>query len=938
MNIHKQLVLIDGSSFLYRAYHASKNGFTNSKGQPTGVCLIITKMLQNILKKFSNSDFIMIFDAKGKSFRNEIYSQYKANRPPMPDDLRSQIEYVHKIVKGLGFPLVSIEGVEADDVIGTYASKATENNIKTIICTGDKDLAQLVDKNITLYDSMNDVYYDETGVVEKFGVKPSLIIDFLALKGDSSDNIPGMAGCGDKTAVSLLNEIGPISEIEKNLDKIPTLSFRGAKTFKDKFVNALDSIHLSYTLATIKKDVDVPFELDDVPELATDYDALIDIFTELEFKKILIELKSQRDNGSSADKVEEKEESSDTKSEETMVSLSDSNSNLIDYREYGASFVLVDTLEKLLALVSKINSAQFVAFDTETTSLNTRDCKIVGMSLCMHEGEAFYIPINHCYINVGAQLDPEIIKELLIPALNRKDLKIIGHNIKFDLEVMHYQSMDLNLGNIYADTMILAHLLDSSAAVNMDDLAKAVLSYKTISYEEVVGDKKKVLISQCPIEKVLDYAAEDAIVTFRLYKELSQKLFLSKKDTELFFDMEMPLLKVLYKMELNGVYVDKNELEKQNVVLKEELVKIQSQIYASCDCEFNISSPKQLSEVLFTKMQIPYPKKVKAGAKLSTSEEILEAIAPNYDVANLILRYRELSKLISTYTEKLQTIIDGTTNRIYSSFNQAGTVTGRLSSSDPNLQNIPARTPEGKSIRKAFVAPSGYTLVAADYSQIELRIIAHMSEDPTLIKAFNEGYDIHKATAAEVLQIPLDSVTSEQRSHAKATNFGLMYGMSSFGLAKQTHMSQSEAKVYMERYFARYPKLNSFMEEIKQFAKTNEFVKAVDGRKIGTPNVNSSNALMSKAALRAAINAPMQGSAADIIKIAMIRLNEWIDSLPENTVRMTVQVHDELLFEVKNEFLDTAISQIEKIMSEAYKLKVPLIVGVGASSNWADAH
>ena len=940
MDIQKQLVLIDGSSFLYRAYHASKNGFTNSKGQPTGVCLIITKMLENILKKFANSDFIMIFDAKGKSFRNEIYKEYKAHRPPMPDDLRSQIEYVHKIVRGLGFPLVSIEGVEADDVIGTYATKATKKNIKTIICTGDKDLAQLVDSNITLYDSMNDVYYDENGVVEKFGVKPSLIIDFLALKGDSSDNIPGMAGCGDKTAVSLLNEIGSITEIEKNLDKIQTLSFRGAKTFKDKFVNALDSIHLSYTLATIRKDVEVPFELENVPKLVTDYDTLIEVFSELEFKKMLSDLLSSKDKGSFVDndKEEQKSESTNYQSAQKKISLSDISSDLIDYKEYGATFILVNTLEKLLELVSKINNAQFVAFDTETTSLDTRNCNIVGMSLCMHEGEAFYIPINHCYINVEAQLDTEIIKELLIPALNRKDLKIIGHNIKFDLEVMHYQGMDLNLNNIYADTMILAHLLDSGAAVNMDDLAKSVLSYKTISYEDVVGDKKKVLISQCPIEKVLDYAAEDAIVTFRLYKELSQKLFSSKKDTALFFDMEMPLLKVLYKMELNGVYVDKNELEKQNVVLKEELVKIQSQIYASCDCEFNISSPKQLSEVLFSKMQIPYPKKVKEGAKLSTSEEILEAIAPNYDVANLILRYRELSKLISTYTEKLQTIIDEKTNRIYSSFNQAGTVTGRLSSSDPNLQNIPARTPEGKSIRKAFVAPSGYTLVAADYSQIELRIIAHMSEDPTLIKAFNEGYDIHKATAAEVLQIPLESVSPEQRSHAKATNFGLMYGMSAFGLAKQTHMSQSEAKVYMERYFARYPKLNAFMDGIRQFAKTNEYVEAVDGRKISTPNVNSSNAILSKAALRAAINAPMQGSAADIIKMAMVSLNDWIDSLPEQTVRMTVQVHDELLFEVKNEFLSEAVSKIEKIMSEAYCLKVPLTVGVGASPNWADAH
>ncbi|MGN0915762.1 MAG: DNA polymerase I [Succinivibrio sp.] len=927
------LVLIDGSSFLYRAFYAARQGFTNSKGVPTGVSLIITKMLQGIIDKFKGAKFVMVFDAKGKSFRSELYKEYKANRPPMPEDLRVQIEFVHAIVRAMGFPLVSIEGVEADDVLGTYAIEATKEGIKTVICTGDKDLSQLVDDNVVLYDSMKDVFYDVNGVAEKFGVAPSHIVDFLALKGDSSDNIPGMAGVGDKTAQALINEIGGIEEIYSNRDKIASLSFRGAKNFAEKFESQIDVIRLSYKLATIKTDVELPFSVKDVPALVPNRQELISIYKELEFKKMLSELLHSAD---SENTVADTAINTQVSKSESIFS-SDEQSALDNINTYSAQFTLVNTEEQLRMLADDIRRRKFVAFDTETTSVDTRNCSIVGMSLSLDDKSACYIPVNHTYLGVSPQLTVAQIKEYLLPALNENGVKIVGHNIKFDLEVMHYQGLDIKLDNVYADTMVLAHLVNSAAAVNMDSLAQSLLNYQTITYKEVVGDKKKIPISEVEVERVLDYAAEDAIVTLRMYEALSKSLD-DNTVSKLFFSQEMPLLKVLYKMELNGVYVDASELERQNKVLKTELSELEKQIYASAGIEFNIASPKQLGEVLFDKLKIPYPKKLKAGAKYSTAEDILESISYDYDIANLVLRYRELSKLISTYTEKLQTLIDPQTHRIYASFNQAGTVTGRLSSSDPNLQNIPARTKEGKLIRKAFTAPDGYSIISADYSQIELRLIAHISEDPTLISAFKAGYDIHRATAAEVLQKRIEDVTPQERSHAKATNFGLMYGMGAFGLTRQTHMSMSEAKVYIERYFSKYPAVKKYMEGVKQFARDHEYVEAINGRKIMVSNITSSNTMLQKAAERAAINAPMQGSAADIIKVAMIDISNWIETLPKDTVRMTVQVHDELLFEVKNDFIDKAKQVISDIMEHACELKVPLSVGIESGDNWADSH
>ena len=924
------LVLVDGSSFLYRAFFGSRQNFTNSKGIPTAASLIITRMLQGLLKKFEGSKFIVVFDAKEKSFRNQMYPEYKSNREKMPEALVQQVPYVHSIVKALGFPLLSVSGVEADDVLGSYAKEASRRGLKVVICTGDKDLSQIVDDNVSLYDSMKDTFYDAKGVKEKFGVGPELIIDYLALKGDSSDNIPGMKGTGDKTAVCLLNEIGGVEEIFRNTDKIASLPFKGAKTFAPKYIQAIDEIRLSYKLATIKTDVELPISIDKVSFPVENTAELIKIFTELEFTKLLEQTKK---NLKENDATESKGATSEVGSLEALFSQHDAAE--VDFKSYGSVFHLITDLESLKDLCRKIQKAKVVALDTETTSLRPEECSIVGMSLSVTQKEGYYIPFNHTYLGVPNQLTVSEVKENLLPVLNQDDVKIVGHNIKFDLLVLHYHGIEIN--QVYADTMVLAHLLNSAEPVNMDDLAKKYLGYNTITYKDVTGAKKKLPINEVPVERVCEYAGEDAEVTLRLYNYLIEKLNESEKDRDIFFSKEMPFLYVIYQMELFGVCVDKEELERQNQNLKVELLDIQKQIYVSCGKEFNISSPKQLGTVLFEDMKIPYPKKVKDG-KYSTAEEILEQISYDYDVANLVLRYRELSKLISTYTEKLQTMINPKTHRIYTSFNQSGTVTGRLSSSDPNLQNIPARTHEGKLIRKAFVAPDGYRLISADYSQIELRLIAHISQDPNLLKAFRAGYDVHKATAAEVLGKSIDDVTAQERAHAKATNFGLMYGMGAFGLRKQTHMSMSEAKVYIERYFARYPKVKVYMENTKEFAHKNGYVTTIEGRKIAVANINSSNVLLLKGAERAAINAPMQGSAADVIKNAMIKLMDWIRTLPADTVRMTVQVHDELLFEVKDNFVEEALKVIKDIMENAASIDVPLEVGIGCSSNWADAH
>ena len=917
-----RLILVDGSSFLYRAYHVSKGNFSTSSGIPTGVALIITRMLQNLIKKFAQQKIIVVFDAKGKSFRNEIYAEYKANRPPMPDELRTQIDYVHEIVKALGLPLVSIQHVEADDVLGTYAKEAVKLGYKVVICTGDKDLSQLVNADISLYDTMNEKVYDELAVEEKYGVKPNLIIDLLALKGDSSDNIPGMKGCGEKTALALLNGIGGIDEIAANTDKIAALGFRGAKGFASKFIDALEDIRLSYKLATIKTDVALDLPISDVKPPVADKEQLYKLFKELEFNKLAQDLKKEDVAEKNAEPAEE------------FVN-SQENNQISDYKI--SKFITIDSLDSLNSLIEKIKKQKFVAIDTETTSLKAQEATLVGISFAVREHEGFYLPLAHSYLGVGTQLDIKDVISILNPVFADEDIHFIGHNLKYDLQVLLFNGFIPP--KAYADTMIMAYLLDSYQSVSLDELALKYLNYKNISYDEMtLNGRKRISFSEVLIEKATIYSGEDAEVTLRLYGHLKELLFAIDKLKKIFFEVDMPMLMTLFHMESVGVLVDAHVLASQNEVLVSESKQLQEQIYIAAGHAFNISSPKQLAEVLFEELAIPYPKKVKSGKSYSTAEDILQQIAPNYDIAHLVLRYRELQKLISTYTEKLQTQISNKTGRIHSSFNQTGTITGRLSSNDPNLQNIPARTQEGKLIRKAFIAPQGYSLISADYSQIELRLIAHISGDEALIKAFNLNQDIHKATAAEVLGKDISEVTAQERSNAKATNFGLMYGMGAFKLANQTGMSLDEARSYIQKYFSRYPKVQDYMEKTRIFAHKHGYVETLLGRRISTPNINSSNTMMQKGAERAAINAPMQGSAADIIKLAMIKIDEWISSLNDDCLRMTIQVHDELLFEVRNDFVDQALAKIKDIMENVVVLKVPLTVGIGVASNWGDAH
>lgn len=921
-----KLILVDGSSFLYRAYHVSKGNFSTASGIPTGVSLIITNMLKSLIKRYAKQKIIVVFDAKGKSFRCEMYPEYKANRPPMPDDLKAQVEYVHKIVRALGLPLVSIPKVEADDVLGSYAKIATKEGMEVVICTGDKDLAQLVDTQVTLYDSMNDKVYDIQAVIDKYGVRPELIIDLLALKGDSSDNIPGMKGCGDKTALALLNGIGGIEEIAKHQDQIASLGFRGAKTFAPKFNEALEDIRLSYKLATIKTDVPLELSISEVKPPVADKEQLLQIYTELEFHKLAAAL-NKEDEGIS-EEISARKESKSASDDNAQDAIS-------DYKI--STFKSIVTLEDLRLLVERIKSAKFVAFDTETTSLKPQEAKLVGISFALAVHEGFYLPLGHSYLGAPEQLSLDKVKELLNPLFADPEIKFIGHNIKYDLQILHYSGFVVP--KAYADTMLIAYLLDSYQSVSLDELALKYLNYKNISYDEMtLQGRKRISFSEVLVEKATAYSGEDSEVTLRLYQALMPKLKAFSDLERVFFEIDMPMLQVLYHMEITGVLVDGKVLNAQNEVLSREVQELSQEIYVAANQHFNIASPKQLAKVLFEDLAIPYPKKVKSGKSYSTAEDILEQIAPNYDIANLVLRYRELQKLISTYTEKLQTQISPLSGRIHSSFNQTGTITGRLSSNDPNLQNIPARTAEGKLIRTAFIAPQGYSLISADYSQIELRLIAHISGDEALIQAFNLGQDIHKATASEVLGKHIDEVTPQERSHAKATNFGLMYGMGPFKLANQTGMSMTEARSYIQKYFSRYPKVQEYMERTRIYAREHGYVETLMKRRISTPNINSTNAILQKGAERAAINAPMQGSAADIIKLAMIKIEAWLSEFTDERVRMTVQVHDELLFEVRDDFVAEAQAKIRDIMENVIKLKVPLTVGIGVAPNWGEAH
>ncbi len=894
-----KLVLIDGSSYLYRAFHAtSRAGMATSSGQPTGAVRTITNMIKKLRDQQQTDYFAVVFDAKGKTFRHDMYKEYKANRPPMPDELRSQVNYVHQIIEAQGIPLVIESGVEADDVIGTLAKRAEEQGLDVLISTGDKDMAQLVTDKVTIIDTMSDSTYDPEGVEEKFGVTPDQIIDYLALMGDSSDNIPGVPKCGPKTAVKWLVEYKDIDNLLVNQDKI------GGK-IGENLRASVDQLAMSKDLATIRCDLELGIMLNDLQVTPEKHDELVSLYQELEFTSFLNAMGVAALDG-------------------------DDTATPVVERNYS----IISTEAELDSWIEKLNSAEFFAFDTETTSLNTQQAKLVGMSFCGVAGEAAYLPLAHTVGQVE-QLDFDLALSKVKPLLEDASAKKVGQNLKYDLNVL--KNYDVDLKGIAYDTMLESYVLDSVGRHDMDTISKKYLGIEPISFESIAGKgKKQLTFDQIEIEQAAEYAAEDADITLQLHNAISNKLLKDPTLSKVFDEIELPLLDVLATIERNGVKIDSDMLFIQSQELGAKMDEIERQAYEAADGEFNLASPKQIQEILFERMSIPVIRKTPKGQP-STAEDVLQELALTYDLPRLILEHRSLGKLKSTYTDKLPLMVDPETQRVHTSYHQAVAVTGRLSSSEPNLQNIPIRSAEGRRIREAFVVDDGCVMMAADYSQVELRIMAHLSEDETLIKAFQEGADIHTATAAEILGSDLESVESEDRRRAKAINFGLIYGMSAFGLAKQLGILRGEAQDYIDLYFARYPGVKAYMDKTKEEAKETGYVETVFGRRLYLPDINAKNGQRRQYAERTAINAPMQGTAADLIKMAMIEVqNQLIDK--QINSKMIMQVHDELVFEVPKEEYDVMHNLIKQSMENIAELKVPLIVDIGDGINWDEAH
>lgn len=924
-------ILVDGSSYLFRAYHAAPN-FTNGEGQPTGAVYGVINMLRSLLKQFETNRIAVIFDAKGKTFRNDMYPEYKANRPPMPDDLRCQIEPLHKLIKAMGLPLISISGVEADDVIGTLASQASKAGIPVLISTGDKDMAQLVDENVTLINTMTNVIMGPEGVEEKFGVPPELIIDYLALMGDTSDNIPGVPGIGDKTARALLQGVGGLDALYANLDDIAPLGFRGSKGMAKKLEENKEGAYLSYELATIKLDVELEQRPEELVKQDPDVDELIQMFGQMNFKRWLTEMLDGSDgkivsHETSANRATSSSDSANEAEEETIVAAQ------IDRSKYET----ILTKEAFLSWLEKLNNAEVAAFDTETDSLDYMVANLIGLSFSVEEGEAAYVPVAHDYLDAPEQLDRDWVLEQLKPYLEDDNKAKVGQNLKYDASVLARYHIEMK--GIKFDTMLESYVYNSVAGKhNMDSLALRYLQHNTISFEEIAGKgKKQLTFNQIALEQAAPYAAEDADITLRLHNVLHAKLADDEKLNSVFIDIELPLISVLSRMERKGVYIDDMLLSAQSLEIGLRLDELEKAAYEVAGQEFNMNSPKQLQVILFEKMELPVIKKTPSGAA-STNEEVLQELALEYELPKLILEYRGLAKLKSTYTDKLPKMINPSTGRVHTSYHQAVTATGRLSSTEPNLQNIPVRNEEGRRIRQAFVAPHGWKILAVDYSQIELRIMAHLSQDKALLEAFSAGKDIHSATAAEVKGVSIEEVTSEDRRRAKAINFGLIYGMSAFGLAKQIGISRGEAQDYMNVYFERYPGVMQYMEETRLLATEQGYVETLYGRRLHLPEINARNAIRRKAAERAAINAPMQGTAADIIKKAMILVDNWIEAEGNGRVNLLMQVHDELVFEVEEEALEEVTQKVTALMEGAVTLDVPLIADSDFGDNWDEAH
>ena len=921
------LILVDGSSYLYRAYHAFPP-LTNSAGEATGAMYGVLNMLRSLLLQYQPSHVAVVFDAKGKTFRDELFENYKAHRPPMPEDLREQIEPLHKMVKAMGLPLLAVSGVEADDVIGTLAVQAEKAGKSVLISTGDKDMAQLVTPSVTLINTMNNSILGPQEVCDKYGIPPELIIDFLALMGDASDNIPGVPGVGEKTAQALLQGLGGLDSLYANLDKIAGLSFRGAKTMAPKLEQHKEVAYLSYQLATIKTDVELELSCDQLTVNELDVDELHRLFSRYEFKRWLSDVESGI--WMQGKKSSQPVQAVSNAVVEQVVEADNAPTLSAD------GYVTILDEKTLLDWIERLKQAEVFAFDTETDGLDTLTANLIGLSFAIKPGEAAYLPLAHDYLDAPEQLDRAQVLALFKALLEDEKLLKIGQNLKFDKGVM--QRYDIDLRGIAFDTMLESYVLDSVAGRHdMDSLAERYLSHKTITFEEIAGKgKNQLTFNQIALEQAGPYAAEDADVTLHLHQKLWGKLQPHTDLCQVFQTIDMPLVPVLSRIERTGVLIDPAILAEHSKELTIRLAELETQAYELAGEEFNLSSTKQLQGILYEKQKLPILKKTPKGAP-STNEEVLAELALDYPLPKLILEYRGLAKLKSTYTDKLPLMINPATKRVHTSYHQAVTATGRLSSSDPNLQNIPVRNDEGRRIRQAFIAPQGYSIVAADYSQIELRIMAHLSGDKGLLNAFANGLDIHRATASEVFGTALDKVTSEQRRSAKAINFGLIYGMSAFGLSRQLNIPRSESQKYMNLYFERYPGVQDYMERTRQQAAEHGYVSTLDGRRLYLPDIHSRNAMARKGAERAAINAPMQGTAADIIKKAMIAIDDWLQK-DTPKVKMIMQVHDELVFEIHDSVIEESISKIKVLMEGCMQLNVPLQVDIGTGINWDEAH
>ena len=902
----KTLLLIDGSSYLYRAFHAMPD-FRNKEGFPTGAIYGVLNMLQNTYKKYESTYSVCVFDAKGKTFRNDIFKDYKANRPKMPEDLSIQIEPLHKAINAMGWPILIKEGVEADDVIGTLAKKANEENISVTISTGDKDLAQLVNKKTSLVNTMTNEHLDIDGVKNKFGVSPSLIIDYLTIIGDKADNIPGVEKAGPKTALKWLKEFSSLDNIIKNSDQITGAVGENLK-------KSLEWLPIAKDLISVRSELDINVSWDQFKKLPEDKNSLKKMYQEFNFSSWLKKLDDKKITPPSKDAEKSDYAKFDSKKKYTLIQ------NIMDLEVW----------------VSEIKKKKIFAIDTETTSLEVMNAKLVGISMSLKKGEAAYIPINHMDAAEEEQINENQIVKLLKPLLEDNSIIKIGQNIKYDAHI--FLNLGIKMRGINEDTMLMSYVIDSNQSHGMNKLSQKYLSHDCISYESLVGSGVNQLsFDQINITDALSYAAEDADVTFQLYHVLRDQLKKDKKLLDIYEKFEIPSMKALIEIERNGVLIDGHLLNQQSQKIGEELISIENKSYELAGQPFNLASPKQLREILFEKLKIKPLKKTPTGTP-STSEEVLQELAKDYPLPKILLEYRTLAKLKSTYTDKLPLMINQTTGRIHTSYNQAVAVTGRLASSDPNLQNIPIKSPEGRKIREAFIAKPEFSIISADYSQIELRILAHLSKDTGLIEAFKNNKDIHTITASEIFNTKINKITPEQRRYAKIINFGLIYGMGAFGLARNLNITRGDAQNYIQEYFNKYPTVLQYMEESKQFAREHGYVETYFGRRLWLPEINSSNGLRKAGAERAAINAPMQGTAADLIKLAMIQVQQWINDNSNLKGQVIMQVHDELVFEVPNDEVDKFIKEIPQIMQNVAKLDIPLLVEINAGENWEKAH